>query len=281
MHSKENNKKLFGTGIVLYGFSNLILKHPKDLGGFLVRICKDYVFEEFKTAEKIIYIDADFEGSFDSQPGWLGSYLSFILYTIGSLGFLKWNFGNPVSKEICLFMDDIKGMYSDAGFIYENAPTKLKFRQSPGIGLKVLHFIDRPRNCFPSLHVILTAYTYLKTKELIAKYASDHTVHASADHYLFKWAIRIIESCLMTKQHSFRDIAGALALVSSKFPQFERKDTEGIIEQLFLDNPRGLSGDTKDLIRNGLKTTYSELMTTINLANSSPRSVLVDYVRSI
>ncbi|MDP3696796.1 MAG: hypothetical protein Q8R55_02065 [Candidatus Taylorbacteria bacterium] len=277
---KKNN--LFGFGIVVYGFANLLVGHPKDFLILLGHIFGDYFFQEYRSIHPARYVDTSLESRIIPQSGALRSYLSFLPFLVGSLGFLKWKFGNRVRQDVCLFMGDLKDLFSDAGFVFENAPTKLQYRQSPGIGLKVLHFFDRPRNCFPSLHVILASYSYLKTKELINKYSPDFRVHFQENNFLFSWSLKIIESCLLTKQHGLRDIAGGLAVISAKCPQFDRKDIEEIICLLFSDNVKGFPGDTISLARKEIESVYVQLMNVINSdLKSDYRSVLVNYIRNI
>lgn len=204
----ENNIKkhsLFGPGIVIYGLFNLLIRHPKDFMVLSAHICSDYIFEQFKYAKSVKYVDSNLENVINPQSSALSIYLSSMPFLIGSMGFLKWQFGNKVRQDICLFMRDITDLFSDAGYIFDNAPTTLRFRQSPGFALKFLHFFDRPRNCFPSLHVMLAAYTYLKTKELINKHSHVNGAHSGENNFLFGWSLSIIGSCLLTKQHSFYD----------------------------------------------------------------------------
>ncbi|MDO8496496.1 MAG: hypothetical protein Q7S43_03510 [bacterium] len=282
---EDNNIKksnLFGFGIVMYGFVDLLFRHPKDFLVLLIHIWSDYIYKEYESVHSARYVDAELESRIIAQSRALNSYLSFIPFLIGSLGFLKWQFGNEIRSDICLFMRDIKDLFSDAGFVFENAPTRIQFRQSPGVGLKLLHFFDRPRNCFPSLHVILAAYSYLKTKELINKYSSDQLNHVQANMFLRQWSLSIVESCLLTKQHGLRDIAGGLAVVAARFPQFDRRDVQEMIGLLFLDNLGVFSDNTVSLVRVEVTSVYDQIM---NAINNDPkrdyRSALVNYVRSI
>jgi len=276
-----NGKKsdLFGFGIVMYGFVDLLVRHPKDFLVLLGHIWSDYIFEEYKPAHLVKYVDAELDNRIVARSGAVGSYLGFIPFLIGSLGFLKWKFGNNVRQDVCLFMGEVKDLFSDAGFVFENAPTKLQYRQSPGVGLKILHFFDRPRNCFPSLHVILASYSYLKTKELINKYSTNPGIHSEADSFLLNWSLKIIESCLLTKQHSLRDIAGGLAIISAKCPQFEQKDIGEIISLLF--HSSSFSEDVLHLAKEEIGSVYAELIRNIGDKNGDYRSALVNYVRSI
>lgn len=71
-----------------------------------------------------------------------------------------------------------------------------------GILLKLLHNIDTPNNCFPSLHVgmsFLLSYFYLYEQK---KYFP----------LFFLWSILISLSTLSTKQHYFVDILGGIIL---------------------------------------------------------------------
>lgn len=280
---KNNPKKinLFGFGVIMYGFVNLLIRHPKDFTTLLGHMFSDYFIEQYKPTNKIRYIDSDLEKYIIPQSWAVLSYLSFIPFFIGSLGFLKLRFGNKTNQDVCLFLKDLQIFFSDARFIFENAPTKLQHRPSPGFALKALHFIDRPRNCFPSLHVILTSYSYLKTNELIKKYSSDDKIHSLARSFLFDWALRIIESCLLTKQHGVRDIAGALAVVSAKCPQFNKEDTKEMFNLIFSHQLYGLSQNSIDLLRKEIDSVYCELLVGIDNQNGDYRSTLIAYAKSV
>lgn len=265
----------------MYGFINLLVQHPKDFATLLGHIFRDYFYEEFKTAHGVRYIDTDLDSKLVPQSGRLGTYLSFVPFLIGSLGFLKWKFGSKIHGEVCLFVRDVKNLFSDAGFVFENAPTRLKYRQSPNLGLKLLHLLDRPRNCFPSLHVILASYSYLKTKELLDRYSLNRTENLFADRFLSNWSLKIIESCLQTKQHGIRDIAGGLVVVSSRCPQFSQGDIRQLIDVMFSDPKSGFGEDVASLVRAEIGSVYSKLIARVNGLEGNYRLVLVDYVRSI
>lgn len=279
--NNQRTTNLFGFGVIMYGLGNLLIKHPKDFITLLGHIFSDYFFEQYKPAVKVRYIDSGLENQITAQSGAVISYFGFIPFLIGSLGFLKLNYGNKTHQDVCLFLKDLKRFFSDAKFVFENAPTKLQYRPSPSLALKTLHFIDRPRNCFPSLHVILTSYSYLKTSELIKRYALNDKTHSLARNFLLEWSLRIIESCLLTKQHGLRDIAGALAVVSCKCPQFSRQDIKEIISLIFSNQAYGLSQDSVDLLRKEIESVYNELITNIEGQNGDYCSVLVNYVRSV
>lgn len=279
--NSQKNNDLFGFGVIMYGLGNLLIKHFKDFITLLGHIFSDYFFEQYKPAVKIRYIDSGLENQITAQSGAVISYFGFIPFLIGSLGFLKLNYGNKTHQDVCLFLKDLKSFFSDAKFVFENAPTKLQYRPSPSLALKTLHFIDRPRNCFPSLHVILTSYSYLKTSELIKRYTPNDKTHSLARNFLLEWSLRIIESCLLTKQHGLRDIAGALAVVSAKCPYFNRQDIKEIVDLIFSGQAYSFSKDSADLLRKEIELVYCELIASIESQNGDYRSVLVDYVKSV
>lgn len=281
MEDSAKKSDLFGFGMVMYGFADLLVRHPKDFLVLLGHIWSDYIFEEYKSAHSVKYVDIELDNRILARPGALNSYLGFIPFLIGSLGFLKWKFGNKAGQDICFFMKEVKNIFSDAGFVFENAPTRLQYRQSPGMGLKILHFFDRPKNCFPSLHVMLASYSYLKTKELISKHSPNPGLYFRADSFLLNWSLKIIESCLLTKQHSLRDIAGGLALISAKYPQFDQKDVKEIIDLLFLNHLSSFPEDIIYLAKEEIRSVYAKLVLNIDNKNGDYRLALVNYVRSI
>ncbi len=103
----------------------------------------------------------------------------------------------------------------------------------------------------------------------------------SADKFLSNWSLKIIESCLQTKQHGIRDIAGGLAVVSFRFPQFSQEDIRQLIDVMFSDSKSGFDRDTASFVRAKVASGYSELLARANSGEGNYRSALVEYVRSI
>lgn len=97
--------------------------------------------------------------------------------------------------------------------------TRYTFKEDgvTGFVVKYLHLLDKPRNCFPSMHI---AVSYIAAFTII-RYKKKHGI------FLLVWAVMITLSTLTIKQHYIVDVAGGfvIALISLKifiFRKFNR-----------------------------------------------------------
>ena len=70
--------------------------------------------------------------------------------------------------------------------------------------LDLLYAIDRPLNCFPSLHITLAFLGAWFTAQVRPRWRAA----------LFIWSALIAASILFTRQHSLADLAGGAALAA-------------------------------------------------------------------
>jgi len=244
-------------------------------------IFKDYIFKQHQR-KPAFCIDVKLDEEILPQSKALGAYFDLFPFLFGSAGFVKKNIGEAVVGDFNHFLRELADFYSDTGFIFDNAPTMFRNRISGQWPLKILHFFDRPRNFFPSLHVILASYVFFETSRLLDKYPAGFLSSFEIKEGLFKRSVRIIESCLLTKQHGIRDIAGGLALVSIREPEFEQ--TAGmIIRAMFTGGPFMLLEPVSGLLRQEMEKIYTEIMDQITIgrsvACSHPESI-VNYIQS-
>src|SRR3989344_3702991 len=209
-----NRKKMFQTGVVWIGLASLLGEHRRHFLRLIKHIFTDYFVKQYGR-QPAIYIDAPLDKDICVYPRAINTYFNFIPLLLGSLGYVQKEFGTKVKDDVDRFIEDLIDLYGNAGFVFENTPTILGGRSSKGVGLKILHFFDRPRNYFPSLHVILVSYAYFQTCRIIDKYSGNEN-HMEVRGRLFNRSVSIIESCLLIKQHGIRDIAGGLDLITFK-----------------------------------------------------------------
>lgn len=272
-----------GAGAFFYGLFYLFRWHKTNAFKLVRHIFTDYFAKQLKRTSAI-YIDTPIDEEILPRPETMGTYFGFIPFLIGSLGFLKKEFQKRADKDVDNLIISLAGFYSDVGFIFDNAPTTFANRKTKGLGLAILHFFDRPRNYFPSLHVILVSYAYYKICHIIDKYSGDPRSSEIIKEHLFQRVGGIIESCILTKQHSIRDIAGGLALVSNKEKEFGTQVAPRIIHAMFLENSFGMPDNVIGRVKLEIERLYFDIMSNMEKRNDGDYNYnqsFVDYIHSI
>lgn len=90
-------------------------------------------------------------------------------------------------------------------FIFVAYPTTFPRVESAGFWFGLLNFIDTPANCFPSLHVAMAAIAAWALREDGRPWAPLSSA----------WALAIIASTVLVKQHYATDAAGGLLLAAA------------------------------------------------------------------
>lgn len=275
------NKKIAGINMVLFGLVSLSIEHPRQLFRVLKHIFTDYVLKQYEHQPAIL-IDTLLDKDICLYPEAITTYLSFVPLLLGNFGYINKEFGGKVRGEIDGFLNDLVDLYKNAGFVFENAPTTLGGRESRGVRLMALHFLDKPRNFFPSLHVVMVSHAYFYTCLFIEKYGNggDYT---GVRMELFNKIVKIIESCLLTKQHGIRDIAGGLAMVSLKDKRFDAGMAKEIIYAMFSDNLFGMKEEFISEVRDNIFITYQSIIASAGgiWVDGLYARPLVSYVKSI
>ena len=248
-----------GTGPMFYGLFYLFKEHRKSLFKLLKHIFTDYFFQQLKR-KPATFIDVSLDLEIQPMAGVVSTYFSFIPFLVGSLWFLKKEFKNKADQDIDNLITSLIDVYSSAGFIFDHAPTVFADRRSKGLPLQILHLLDRPRNYFPSLHVILVSYVYYRVGEIVNKYADDSRAYEATKRQMFNRATGIIESCILTKQHGIRDIAGGLAFVSGKEKEFGDTLVARFIESVFLEKSFGMEDGLIKRARLEIRNLYFDIM---------------------
>ena len=266
-----------------YGLFYLLKEHKTNSFKLVRHIFADYFATQFKRTP-LIYIDTAIDKEILPKPGVLGIYLGFIPFLVGSLGFLIKEYRNEANDDIDGIITSLIDFYSDTGFIFSNAQTTFINRKTKGFGLALLHLFDRPRNYFPSLHVVLVSYVYYKVCQIINKYPGNLTGREMIKDYLSKRATGIIESCILTKQHGVRDIAGGLAFISSQDKEFKDQIAPMLIDSIFSEHYFGMENDLIQRVKSEIRALYVDIMSYVakeKYNDYNYKQGFVDYVKSI
>ena len=143
-------KKIFKFSTIWVGLASLLGEHRSRFFSLLKHVFTDYLFRQYGR-KPAIFVDTLLDKDICLYPEAIGTYFDFVPLLLGNLGYLKRAFGIKIKDDMDKFLGDLIDLYINAGFVFKNAPTTLKGRGNKGFGLTVLHFLDRPRNYFPSL----------------------------------------------------------------------------------------------------------------------------------
>ncbi|MEN9724305.1 MAG: hypothetical protein RJB38_2291 [Pseudomonadota bacterium] len=146
----------------------------------------------------------DWELSIPFVPGMVYFYLSLNLLTGLSLLTLD-------VDELKRYARGLGAAILGAGIIFLLVPTKLGFERQgvvPGYEdvFRQLHALDLPHNCFPSLHITLSA---LSVRVMMVR------ATPWLRGLLISWLALIAASVLLVHQHHLIDIAGGLLLAEA------------------------------------------------------------------
>lgn len=136
---------------------------------------------------------------------------TFLIYTSDYFVFLLAIFLLPNRDRFNSFTRMMFGVLFICGIFFYTFPTTYPRPEYPrdsgwfiGAMMQFIALADSPRNCFPSMHVGLTA---------VATWSLRHLGLRTLSFFSF-WSFAIFVSTLTTKQHYFLDILGGLAVMS-------------------------------------------------------------------
>lgn len=180
---------------------------------------KAWMFVLFTVAYLIFYVLPNFHPKF--EPVFLPMF--FVDY---ATPFLPWTFIIYMSDYLMVPLVVLQthdreeflslarmafGVLILSGFVFVLYPTHYPrpiYPPAPnwfvGILMDLIANLDRPTNCFPSMHVAITGVAAWATRKRGWKSFSLYSI----------WAVAIFVSTLTTKQHYLLDIAGGLAAVA-------------------------------------------------------------------
>lgn len=253
----------------------------KSLAGYFKNISFDYFARQYRDQSKPVVIESELDKEIPLEEWRLADYLSFMVFWVAELLFLNKKFGDKVVMEGAKFVTDLAGFYAESGVVFKQAQTTVHRGGEGGAALSFLREIDKSRNMFPSLHAEITAHTYSRFSNIIDSQTQNKEFQPVKDR-LLKRATRILEACLLTKQHSLKDIAAGLAAVSARDPGFTKEKASFLVDQMFTEDSAGMEQEKVLRIRDEIKSVYSDLMSKIELDPSRDYSkVFIEYIKSI
>ena len=84
-------------------------------------------------------------------------------------------------------------------------------------------------------------------------------LNSEATAQTYTLALQITEVMLLVKQHSLVDIGPSLFLLSSLFPDYDQREANRFISELF-ENRRVIGPQSMARVRNGILQTYEEML---------------------
>ncbi len=282
MDNGQSNFKLEKSaliGCLIY----LLTRHKGNSFRLIKHIFTDYFAKQFRR-KPAVCVDVALDQEIQPVAEAIGVYFSFLPFLIGSLGFVKKEFKSAADRDIDDLIVSLIGLYHEAGLIFDCAPTTLAGRKSCGLAMRLLHLLDRPRNYFPSFHVVLVSYVFHKVCKITEKHAHNPEDHKAIKRQMFDKTVGIIESCLLTKQHGLRDIAGGLAFISSQESEFGDKLAPQLMDSIFSGESFGMTDNLAEKIRSEIRSLYFDITGCVEKIQITPYNYsqpFIDYIHSI
>ncbi len=265
--------KIFDTSLLFFAKVLLAtLKKPfrKPFFNFLKGVKKNYFDEEFTNVPSVdVVLPVDYLIPFDKTGE--TTYLSFVTFSLAMIDFAHREFHGLADAEMVLVLHESNTMYDITGAIYDQLQSTFSLRDQYSQSLHLLHFIDKNRNCFPSMHAQVIGKIYALVADVCDRYGSDPNQYQPLKQALLDYAIKIMSSCLATKQHSVQDLAAGFAILSCEDSRFTPALAGEFIEGILANHPL-IPKETIHEIHKAMHATYR---TFIIKANESPHP---DYV---
>ena len=196
-------------------------------------------------------------------PSCVRSYLGYMAIWLKTLQYLYNAFGKQALADIEQMMRDICLIYYAAGRVYRRRQSTTH-RPTPPLNpyFILIRLFDPHLHCIPSLHVMTLCYNYCKTRQIVMKLKDGQTgkeTYTEAVAQTYTLALRITEAVLLVKQHSLLDVGPSLFLLSSLFPDYDRREVKLFIGGLF-ENSRVIGPEAVARIRAAILQTYEEML---------------------
>jgi hypothetical protein len=250
----------------------LILRHdcllPRGIDLFKAAVT-EFFLPQFQTrlrpgSRPISVVQHREDASLPFVPSCVHSYLGYMAIWLKTLQYLHDAFGKQALKDIEKMIRDVCLLYYAAGRVYRRCQSTTKDRRIPPLNpyFILIQLCDPHLHCIPSLHVLTICYNYHKTRQIVMKLSSGQAgkeFYSEAAAQTYALALQITEAILLVKQHSLVDIGPSLFLLSSLFPDYDRREVKRFIQRLF-ENRRGISLEAKARLRSVILQTYDELL---------------------
>ncbi len=204
------------------------------------------------------------DASLPFLPGCVRSYLGYIAIWLKTLQYLYGAFGRQALRDIEQMIRDVCLIYYAAGRVYKRCQSTTTSRRTPPLNpyFILIRLFDPHLHCIPSLHVMTMCFNYHRTRQIVMKLGSRQAgkeLNSEAAAQTYTLALQITEVILLVKQHSLVDIGPSLFLLSSLFPDYDQREVNRFISELF-ENRRVIGPQSMARVRNGILQTYEEML---------------------
>ena len=223
------------------------------------------------------------DASLPFVPSCVRSYLGYMAIWLKTLQYLYNAFGKQALADIAQMIRDICLIYYAAGRVYRRRQSTTASRRTPPLNpyFILIRLFDPHLHCIPSLHVMTICYNYHKTRQIIMKLKDGQTgkeTYTQAVAQTYTLALQITEAVLLVKQHSLLDVGPSLFLLSSLFPDYDRREVKRFIGGLF-ENHRVIGPEAVARIRAAIIQTYEEMLGRKRLCpNKKATDILVEFL---
>lgn len=257
-------------------------KNTKALGHFLKGAVVDWGIPHWRYDSGHVDISCETDTEIPSKNR-VGIYMSYLQYPMDALGFLSREFGRKeIAKDTEKFLIDMSGFFAEAGFVYRTKQTTMVKPREGETFLKILRKVIPPNDMFPSLHVEIACHTLFQANRILNEHSKEG--YGNFKRRLYRRAVDIIESCLVTKQHGLKDIAAGFFSYAARTEGFKESGiVESIIADLFkdLEESREMSREAAERIRASIREAYNDLFTSFETENKNYTQVLLAYIGEI
>jgi hypothetical protein len=268
----------------VFNIINFLLK-KKTRGPALHFIHTVYTYfflPQFQTKFKIktrpvVWVDHELDRKIPFSPHHVETYLSFTHLWIKSLAFVYRQFGRQVLPDIVDFVKGIDTLYQESARVYTRIQsTTDRPHDVGGFYFKVIHLFDPHLHCIPSLHVCVVGYTYVKIREIVARYAEKPEDFEEEIDYLWRQTIHIADSILFIKQHSVNCVSAGLFTLTAGNYGFTIDHARKVIRALF--SQRGRTLEAAEELRSFISELYEHFLE--EHREKSQAQVLLDFLRN-
>jgi hypothetical protein len=191
----------------------------------------------------------------------IAGYLGYITLWLKTLLCLYRRFGAPVLPDIEQMIRDVTTLYYASGKVYRRCQSTTTSRPARPLNpyFLVIRLFDPHLHCIPSLHILTMCYNYHQTSKIAGRLSPPEGSGCGAAAQTRRLAVEITEAVLLVKQHSLIDIGSSLFLLSRLFPEYDRKEIDCFVGQLFAGSPH-VSPQTGARIREAILASYREML---------------------
>jgi membrane-associated phospholipid phosphatase len=233
----------------------------------------NYLYVELTTSLRKLYvINAPVDERIPFDPGAILPYFGFMVSFIGLLGYLHKSMGNAIIPELKKFIWDIGSLYEDAAQIYRTAPTVFH-RKGTSVATIILRLFDSERNSAPSMHVAFAGLIFLRGSEISQLHRLEAR-HMTREN-LLKLATRVIDSTLLIKQHSIRDVATGLVLLRRRGYR-DKDQIRSLINGIFEYSNTAASPEVKRELKAEIESLYDRLA-----QNEDTLGSIISYIQTL